>query len=783
MTRVASNGRPVGEEHQSACILCSLNCGLEITVEDRRLTKIRGDKSHPASQGYTCQKALRLDHYQSAPGRITRPLKRRPDGTFEEISWETAIAEIAERIQGIRAAHGGSAFAYYGGGGQGNHLGGAFSGSLRRAMRTRYVYTALAQEKTGGFWVDGRLFGDQQCHPTEDVEHADFLLVIGANPWQSHGFPRARQVLQEIASDPARTLVVIDPRRTETAERADIHLAVRPGGDAHLLLAMLGTIAQEELHDRAFLDAHTVEAEAVLELLREIPVDEYAREAGIDPELARRVARQYAQTERACIRTDLGLEHTPHSTLNTYLAKLLFLVTGHFGKPGTNVMHTMLGSLGRHSKDPGKGGRETKVTGAREIGGLYPPNVLPLEIDTDHPERIRAVVVESGNPLVTGADTIAYRQAFAKLELLVVIDVALTETARAAHYVLPAASQFEKVEATFFNLEFPENYFHLRRPLMEPLGESLPEPEIHRRLAVALGVLPETFPLLRRIARIDRRFPKLKLFPLALAFTLKRRPELAPHLPLVLHETLGAALPDNLRAAGVIWALCQAFVRKYGAQCVQRAGIQDRGAGLAEALFQTILESPSGTLISKHEYADTWKFLKHRDGKIHLAIPEMFAEIRGLAPEGEDEEFPLVLQAGERRSYNANTIYRDDGWRKQDRDGALKVHPRDAERFELVDDGLAWCESRRAAVCVRVSVDDEVRPGLVSLPHGFGMHTSDEPNAPRSGPAINFLTESGYCDELSKVPFHKHVRVRVTPIAVEAGNAVGEIRELAAVAS
>jgi anaerobic selenocysteine-containing dehydrogenase len=784
---------------QTACILCSLNCGIEVDVEAGRLARIRGDKTHPMSQGYTCQKALRLDYYQNGRSRVTHPLRRRNDGTFEEISWETAVAEIAARIKAIRKAHGGHAFAYYGGGGQGNHLGGAHSGSLRVAMGTRFVYTALAQEKTGGFWVDGKLFGDQSCHPTEDVEHADFLLVIGANPWQSHGFPKARQVLQEIAKDPRRTLVVVDPRRTETAERADVHLAVRPGGDAHLMLAMLGTIVQEELFDREFIEKRTVGFEQLAELMRTIPVDEYAREAGTDPQLVRAVAREYAKAERACIRTDLGLEHSPHSTLNTYLSKLLYLVTGHFGKPGTNVFHTMIGPLVKHSKDPGHGGRTTKVTGAAEIGGIYPPNVLPLEIDTEHPDRIRAVVVESGNPLVTGADTQAYRAAFKQLELLVVIDVALTETARLADYVLPAATQFEKYEATFFNLEFPANYFHLRRPLLEPAGESLPEPEIHRRLAVALGVLPAKFPLLSAVARLDRRFPRLRLFPLALVLSLKRHPQLVPHLPLVLHETLGKALPNGARAAGVIWGLCQNFVRSYGKECVERAGIQDEGAGLAEALFQRILNSPAGTLISRHEYEDTWSFIRHPDGKIHLAIPQLIEEIRRLAPEETNPDYPLVLQAGERRSYNANTIYRDKSWRKQDPEGSLKVHPEDAGRLGLEDGGRAWCESPRAAVCVRVSVTDEVRPGLVSLPHGFGMfegfggmyevHDSQgiSQNDPRgdrrNGPAINFLTETARCDSLSKVPFHKHVRVRVRPVGTDQETEVGEIRETSLVAT
>lgn len=776
-----STTSPAAGNH-TACILCSLNCGLEVQIDQGHLTKIRGDKRHPMSQGYTCQKALRLDYYQNATSRVTHPLRRRADGSFERISWDTAIREIAAKLCAIRDTHGGHTLAYYGGGGQGNHLGGAYSGSLRYAMQTRYVYTALAQEKTGGFWVDGKLFGEQPCHPTEDVEHADYLLVIGANPWQSHGFHRARQVLQEISADPGKTLVVVDPRRTETAEKADIHLQVRPGGDAHLLLAMLGTIVQEGLDNREFLARRTVGFDALAEELRRVPVDEYARQAGLEPDAVRQVARGYARAQRACLRTDLGLEHTVHSTLNSYLAKLLFLITGHFGEPGTNVFHTGLAPLIKHSADPSEGGRTTRVTRSQEIGGLYPPNVLPLEIDTEHPERIRGVVVESGNPLMTGADTGAYQRAFGKLELLVVIDVAMTETAALAHYVLPAASQFEKAEATFFNLDFPDNFFHLRRPLLPPRDECLPEPEIHRRLAVAMRQIPQRFPLLEQVAKLDRRWPRLKLFPLALAATLKSKPNLARHVPLLLYQTLGKALPAGLQSAAILWGACQLFVRRHGRECVERAGIVDRGAGLAEALFQKILDSPSGTLISRNLYEDTWSFLKHKDGKIHLVIPELIAEVRELAPLETDVAFPLVLQAGERRSYNANTIYREPDWRKQDRDGALKVHPQDAEALGLEDGGGAWCETARGSVCVRVQVTDEVRPGLVSLPHGYGMFDPAALKTPdqRSGPAINFLTASEHCDRLSKVPFHKHVPVRVRPATpAEQPSDVGQFRPIA----
>ncbi|MEM7355053.1 MAG: molybdopterin-dependent oxidoreductase, partial [Acidobacteriota bacterium] len=732
------------------------------------LTKIRGDRNHPISQGYQCQKASQLDHYQNAAGRLQHPLRRRDDGSFEEVSWETAIAEIAAGLVRIRDTHGGHALAYYGGGGQGNHLGGVYGSALRAAMGTRYIYTSLAQEKTGGFWVDGKLFGRQTCHPSEDVHNSDYVLFIGTNPWQSHGIPQARKVINALARDSERTMVVIDPRVTETAKKADIHLQVRPGGDAHLLLAMLGTLVQENLVNQDFLDARTQGFAELREVLMAVPVDEYAAHAGIEPELARQVARGYAAAQAGCVRTDLGLEHSPHSTLNCYLAKLLFLLTGNFAKEGGNNLHTFLLPLIGHSKEPEEGGLRTRVTGMKEISKLFPPNILPAEIDTDHPERIRGLVVDSSNPLLTAADTQSYRKAFGKLELMVAIDVALTETARLAHYVLPAASQYEKWEATFFNLEFPANFFHLRKPLFEPKKGTLPEPEIYRRLAVAMGALPERFPLLEKIARLDRRWPKLKLFPAALAMTLKRKPELQAALPLVLQQTIGAALPDDAATAGVLWGACQFYAKRHK-EAVLRAGIEDQGNGLGEALFDRVLNRRSGTLLSVHEYEDVWRFIRHKDGRIHLAIPEMLQEIRQLEPPSRDDEYPLVLAAGERRSYNANTIVRDEAWRKRDRHGALRLHPRDASDLGIEDGDRALCESARGQVQVRVELSDECLPGVASLPHGFGMQgsrsdTDDDTQA--AGPAINELTSADHCDEISKTPFHKHIPVRISPVRI-----------------
>jgi len=350
--------------------------------------------------------------------------------------------------------------------------------------------------------------------------------------------------------------------------------------------------------------------------------------------------------------------------------------------------------------------------------------------------------------------------------VLVVIDVAMTETARMADYILPAHTQFEKWEATFFNLEFPKNYFHLRRPVVEPQHNTLPEPEIYRRLLVAMGAFPDSFRWLTRIARFDRRFPKLRLFPLAFLRTLKRNRSLRRAVPLLLHETLGQTLPKGAQAAAAIWGLSQRFVQTYGEECVRRAGIRGQGPGLGEALFEKIMESESGCLISVHNYEDSWKLIEHKDGKIQLAIRSLIEEIRQLQPLSVDSDFPLMLMAGERRSYNANTIYREEGWRKQDPNGALRIHPDDAARQELIDGGWAKCESVRGSVDVRVLFADDMQPGVVSLPHGYGLQEDNESGAVKqSGPAINMLTDSDYCDELSKTPFHKCVPVRLSPIA------------------
>jgi formate dehydrogenase len=742
---------------KTACILCSINCGIEVLLDGRRITRVRGDRQHPASQGYLCEKPQRLDHYQNGRDRLQTPLRRRPDGSFEPIDWDTAITEIAGKLRDIRDRFGGPSIFYYGGGGQGNHLCGAYASATLAALGVVYRSNALAQEKTGEFWVDGQLFGRPRCHTAPDFEHAEVAMFVGKNPWHSHGFPRARHLLKEIAADPERALIVIDPRRSETARLARYHLQVRPGTDAFCLAAILGTLLQEDLVNHAFLAEHATAEGPVLDVLRRVPVGDFARRAGVDEALVREVARRIARAKSVSILEDLGIQQAPHSTLNSWLEKLIYLLVGSFAKPGGMNIHSRLMSLGGGSGG-GKRGSKTPVTGARIITGLVPCNVIPDEILTDHPARFRAMIVESANPAHSLADSRRFREAFAALDPLVVIDVALSETARQAHYVLPASSQFEKWEATFFTLEFPKNTVHLRAPLLEPLPGTLPEAEIHRRLVRALGALDgvDLSPL-AEAARAGRGE-----FAMAFMGLVGARPELMPLAPVILYETLGPTLPAGAEATAVLWGIAQNCVMSFP-DSAQRAGFAN-----GDELFDALLRERSGVTFTVDPYEKTWDRVETPDKRIRLTIPELLPELEGLLTtpeEGRDEAYPFILAAGERRSSSANTIFRDPAWRKVDPEAALRMSPADAERLGLTSGSRVRVTTMSGSAMATVEVSDSMQPGHVSLPNGGGLLYPDDTGIARMhGTAPNELTHHAQRDWLAGTPWHKHVPARVEPV-------------------
>ncbi|MFT7622250.1 MAG: anaerobic selenocysteine-containing dehydrogenase [Myxococcota bacterium] len=753
--------QPSASTHQTACILCSINCGLELTTEGRRITRVKGDKAHPASKGYLCEKASRLDWYQNGRDRLTSPMRRRSDGTYEAIDWDTAITEVASRLAAVRDAHGGSSIFYYGGGAQGNHLGGGYGRTTRGVLGSRFSSNALAQEKTGEFWVDGKLYGRARCHTCPDFENAEVAVLVGKNPWQSHGFPRARKVLRDIAKDPARSMIVIDPRRTETAEMADIHLQVRPGGDAWLLAALIKMMLDEGLVDSAFLKDHTSGLDDLKAALADVDVSAYCERAGVEESDVRRAATRISEAASVSVLEDLGIQQAPNSTLCSWLEKLMYIVTGNFAKPGAMNIHSRFAGLGGGA---GAARNGSPVGGHQIIAGLIPCNVIPDEILTDHPDRFRAMIIESGNPVHSLADSPRMREAMRALDLVVVIDVAMTETAREADYVLPASSQYEKWECTFFNLEFPHNVFHLRPPIFEPLEGTLPEAEIHARIAEELGALePVDLDALRAAAEEG-----LEAYGMAFMMAAGKVPGFMKLAPVVLYRTLGPALPEGAEVTAAVWGLAQTCAMKYGPS-VRRAGFEGpTPLHLGNNLFRKILDSPSGVVFSEDPYEETWARVETPDKRIRLVVPELLPDLKALentAPTG-PADLPLVLAAGERRSNTANTLYRDPNWRKKDPEGSLRISEADAQSLGLNTGDQARLVTKRGEAIVTLEVTDTMRAGHISLPNGQGLsYPKEDGTNTVTGVAPNELTSSADRDRVAGTPWHKHVRARLEKLA------------------
>lgn len=744
---------------RSACVLCSQVCGIVATVDDRHILSVRGDDADPASAGYICNKARKLDHYQSSPHRLTGPLRRTPDGGFEPIDWDTALSEIADRLQAITAEHGGNCVGFYGGGGQANHLGAAYGQALLASFGSDRYFNATAQENTGEYWVNGRLFGSQQCHTSEDVANAEVVLLVGTNPWQSHTFPQARRRLNELAADPERCLVVIDPVRTETADRADHHLRPRPGTDAHLLAAILALLVRSGAVDRGFVAAHTTGFETLESALAGIDVDAHLARTGVPLDEVVPVVERIARARSVTVRDYMGVRHNHHSALNTYLTKLVAIVTGNVGTLGGLNLHSWFTPMMKHSPE-GPDAARSPVTGQLAIGGIYPPNRLPEEILTDHPERLRAMVVDSADPAHTSSGTASQRAAFEALDLLVVVDVGLSETARLAHYVLPAASQFEKWETAVFTPHFPDNVLKVRPPMFDMPDGLRTEQQIYTELLRRLGKLPpdDRVRELRAMAESSRSAYMGGLFTL-----IAEQPEYLAVAPAILADTLGPTLgPDpRLAATSVLWFLCHQLAGSEPA-AVARAGFDGDPSTAAEALFDRLLDTPEGVVFARHEVDEMWNWVAHPGHRIHVAIDELLDELAGLdldAPHT-DAELPLVLSAGQRRRWNANAIIKAADWRGDDTLGSLTMHPDDLASIGAADGEVVYVRSAVGEIRTTVVASDREFPGHCSLPHGFGF-TTDTPLTP----AANDLTDPADRCPIAATPHHKFVRVRVEATA------------------
>ena len=744
----------MGTKHITGCVLCAQNCGLTVEVENNRIVKVTPDKSNVRSEGYFCRKGMNIAYHQHNADRLKYPLKKVGD-KFERISWDQAIDEIAEKLKSIVGQYGPRSFAYMGGGGQGCHFEAAFGVRLLRGIGSQYHYSALAQEFAGAFWVCGRTHGRQYLHDQPNVDKTDLLLVFGWNGMQSHQIPQAPRQLQRLSKDPDKLLIVVDPRLSETAKIADMHLPIRPGTDALLIKAMISIILKEGWEKKAYMDKHTSGFEQVKSLFENFDTRAAVQTCGLDFDQVREVARLYA-TRKSSLRYDLGIFMGRHSGLSSYLIVILQAICGRLGVEGGNVMNGHMMPIGSHTDERNPKNWRTMATNSFPVCGTFPPNVMPEEIMSNHPERLRAVLVAGSNPLRSYADTTAYEKAFKHLDLLVTAEIAMTETAALSHYVLPSRSGYESWDGTFFPITYPGIFFQMRRPIIEPEGEPLELGEIHLRIADSMGLIPPIPDSLYQAAEQSHA-----AFANALMEYAMTEPKALKSMPFVLGKTLGKVMGSVHLAA--LWGMLQVAPKSFHEDAA-RAGFKP-GATLGEEMFQQIMDRPEGIWVGKVDAENNLASIKTDDGKICLHIPELLDELKSVDAVREEaalvmpRQYPLILMAGRHISTNANTLMRDPGWNEGKRVCTVAMHPADAEALKLKDGQQVRVTTEAGSEEIGLEVTDTAKQGHVVIPHGFGMVY----NGKKYGANVNRLTKNTHRDQFG-TPIHRFVPCRVEAI-------------------
>lgn len=737
---------------KTGCVLCAQNCGLEILVEKDRMVKVRPDKGNPRSQGYACRKGLNVIYHQYPKGRLKEPLKRVGD-RFEPISWDQAVEEISGTLRDLVDRHGPRILAYMGGSAQGGHFEAAFGLTMIRAMGSQYYYSSAGQEFSGIFWVQGRMFGKQYNIVIPDEHVSEMLVAWGWNGMESHQIPQAPRVLKRFSQDPERLLVVIDPRKSETAAMANIHLAVRPGTDALFLKAMISIILEQGWEAKDYIRSHVEGLDRIKAWFEGFDVRGALDVCGLDYQQVYDLCRLMT-TKTWSVHPDLGIYMGRHSTLNSYLMNILGALCGIFCVRGGNVIPGMVLPIGFHADERDPKTWRTVTTGLPPAAaGSFPPAVMPEEILSDHPERLRAVFVSACNPLRSYPDTSAYEKAFGKLDLLVVNDIVMSETARLAHYVLPCRSFYESWDGTFFPFTFPKVYFQMRRPIVSPPDTCLEAAQIFAMLAERLGLIPAIPDDLKEGAKGSRLDFGAKLMAWAAKEPLARS-----RMPFVLAKTLGRVWDSAALAAlwGLLMTAPDAF-RKNAA----RAGFEP-GVDQGDRIFQAILDTPQGLWVGEVDPEENMSAVRTPSGKIEVQIPELEEEAKGLNGQNEaqglkmPDEFPLVLNAGRHTKHNANTLMRNPEWNKGKRACTVAVNPEDARHMGLSDGQQVRVTTEVATDVGELQVTEHVRRGMVLIPHGFGL----EYDGDVYGINVNRLTKSTHRDPMG-TPIHRFVPCRV----------------------
>ena len=686
--------------HHRTCNLCEANCGLLIETAQARITSIHADPDDPLSQGYICPKAYALKDAYEDPDRLRRPLLREGT-TWREVAWDEALTAAAQGLHQVQKRHGEGAVASYIGNPTVHNMAAMLAvPPFLRLLGGRNRFSATSVDQAPKMLSSFLLFGGQMAIPVPDVDRTDYLLILGANPLVSNGSmmtaPGMKRRLRALRDRGGR-VVVVDPRRSETAAAASEHVFLYPGTDSLFLLALLSVLFAEDLVRPAAL-AERIEGIAHLAALaRAFAPERVATATGVAADTIRRIARELSAAPTAVCYTRIGACVQEYGTLTSYLGDVVNLVTGNLDRAGGAMFPKPAAAY------PTRGSYQrwrSRVRGLPEFGGELPVACLSEEIETGGPGQIRGMITLAGNPVLSTPNGARLEAAMGTLDFMVSVDPALNETTRLAHVILPPRHSLENPH---FSLVFHKlavrDTVKFSEPLFPPAADSLSEWEILGRLAAELV----------RLRSADS-------------------------------VAAGGAPVDNPAAA------------QFSQTPTQLIAMLLAGGSYGVSL-KDVQAKPSGIDLGAMKEGGLERELRHGDGKVHLTHACIDAEVARLGAalaEGTlggsahraDDAFLLI---GRRQLRSNNSwMHNCASLIKGPERCTLLMHPQDAARLSLREGALVTVKSRTGSVVVPLQLTDEMMPGVVSMPHGFGhtrQGTRMQLAAARPGASMNDLTD------------------------------------------
>ncbi|WP_280155243.1 molybdopterin oxidoreductase family protein [Piscinibacter sp. XHJ-5] len=731
--------------HHRICPLCEACCGLEVRMKDGKVQGIRGDDADVFSAGFICPKGVALKDLHEDPDRLQTPLIKR-EGRFVPCSWDDAFEEIERRLPPLIAAHGRNAVGVTLGNPTAHKFGLLLYGArLIRALGTQSLFTASTLDQMPKQLACGLMYGSWFSVAVPDIERCDFLLMLGANPMASNGslwtVPDFRGKAKAMRARGGQ-LVVIDPRRSETAEVADAHHFIRPGSDAFFLLGMVHTLFDENLVKLGRLAEHVEGVDAMQAAVKEFTPERVAARCGIPAPTIRELARQLARTERAAVYGRIGTCVQSFGTLNSWLVDVLNLLTGHLDEPGCAMFAKAAAFAANTAGAPGTGrgvvtGRwKSRVSGAPEVYGELPMNCLAEEIETPGPGQVKALITIASNPVLSAPNGPRLAAALDQLQFMVSLDIYLNETSRHADVILPGVSPLQD---SHYDVPFPmfshrnhARYSHAIEPV--PAGQQPEWQTMMRLAAIAKG--------------LGAKADVLALDDQAIAEDVAR--QAGEHTEAVLKALSTRRGPERLLDLSL-------RMGPYG----DRFGLRPDGLNLDKVMAATH-GIDLGALQPRIP-----EMLRTPSGKVELAPAMLIDDLKRAAADLQRPADEIVIVGRRHVRSNNSWMHNLPLLAKGPNRCTALVHPSDAQRLQLADGAVARISGKGGrTIEAQVEVSDQMMPGVISLPHGWGH---DLPGAQlgvaseRPGANLNAVLDEGMWDPLSGNAVLGGVPVTVVP--------------------